>query len=69
MSWQHQFTRTNITRETGRASLVEMTDNVIATKYICVHCTKEYWQGEEPRPSGDCPARNDKSEIRRLGVD
>lgn len=58
-SWPHQFMRTEEKKFGERGE---------ATRYICQFCYLDWWN-VYPRPVGACPARNDKSEYRRLGVE
>jgi hypothetical protein len=58
-AWPHVFAKTKITKDGPRG---------LANKHICFHCQMEWWD-KNPRPIGLCPARNDKREHKRLGVD
>lgn len=60
-SWPHAFAP-------GESRTDDSTGYQI-TKMYCTYCHRTYWMNKEPRPVGVCPARNDKSEYRRLGVD
>lgn len=68
--WDHQFTKNGKEIQIGEEKFLDNTMRPIyAQPMHCVHCDKEYVQGRDPRPVGPCPARNDKREAKRLGVD
>lgn len=57
-SWPHSFAK-------GETKLNDSNDGLI-TRMYCTHCNVTYWYGLESRPTGKCPARNDKQEYRRI---
>ncbi len=60
-SWPHMFSRTNETKQ--------VSETAKGIKFYCTYCHKEWWQGLDARPLENCPARTDKSEYKRLGVE
>ena len=60
-SWPHGFTRTTETKQ--------VSETAKGILYYCTYCNIKWWNGLEPRPLNNCPARTDKSEYTRLGVD
>lgn len=57
-SWPHVFYKVG--------SLTQGDDGLPIQRNVCFHCHLEWKMGQEPRPIGRCPARNDKSEYRRI---
>lgn len=63
-SWPHVFAKSNDFRGIKEG---------VVFKQFCFHCHKEWWPNHPERPTNRpierCPARTDKSEYSRLGVD
>lgn len=56
--WPHQFTKDGPPRQGVNGNLwIDM---------ICVHCHTQYVQGRDGQPTGPCPARNTKRELKRV---
>lgn len=68
-NWPHKFTKNGPEVQVGE-SKVEGSNNLIMPVYaipmICVACHKVYRQGVDAVPPGPCPARNGKSELKRI---
>ncbi len=65
--WPHQFTKNGREVQIGEEKLYENTMRAImAQPMVCVHCKVEYTQGKQPRPTGSCPARNTRREMKRI---
>jgi cytochrome c5 len=57
-SWPHTFARSNNKRELPNGKTV--------FENYCTHCHKTFWPELESRPIGVCPARKDRTEMKRL---
>lgn len=57
-SWPHVFIRVG--------GLVPGDDGKPVQPNVCAHCGLEWKMGQTPRPTGKCPARTDKTEMKRL---
>lgn len=68
--WPHKFAPDGAEVQIGEEKLYDDTmRRVMAQPMICVHCSERYIRGKESQPTGQCPARTDESEAKRLGVD
>lgn len=66
-NWPHKFTKLGKEVQIGEDRILDNTIvPVMAQPMICVHCHIEFTQGRENPPSGPCPARNTKAELKRL---
>lgn len=63
-NWPHQFTKTAREIKIGVDSLTG--DPIIAVEMTCVHCNARYINGQQSRPPDPCPARNQKTEMKRI---
>jgi hypothetical protein len=65
--WPHQFTTDGQEVQIGEEYF---TDNIkrpiYAQPMICVHCGVRYIRGKESQPTGKCPARETKKELKRI---
>jgi hypothetical protein len=59
-SWPHQFVKVGVSKEADNGDIIQ--------EFICAHCNRRWIAGVDMRPYGKCPARNDKREIGRLGI-
>ncbi len=66
-NWPHTFTRTGKQTQIGTNDDTGMP--IYAQEMICTHCHITYMNQMQPKPVGACPARNDRKEYKRLGVD
>lgn len=65
--WAHQFTRLGNPEKIGEEqTYMNTTTPVMAQRMVCVHCHVEYVRNKDPQPTGSCPARNTKREMKRL---
>lgn len=65
--WMHQFTKDGPEIQIGEQPLYDNTmRKIMAQRMICVHCGVEYMRGKDAQPSGKCPARSDKREMKRI---
>lgn len=56
--WPHAFIK--------QGNLKQGDDGLPIQEHICVHCMRVWKMGQEPKPKGNCPVRNDKDELRRI---
>lgn len=69
--WPHKFTRMGSPKQIGEEKMNDaQTGNtmvpIMVQPMVCVHCHVEFLQGKESPPPGPCPARNTKSELKRI---
>lgn len=69
--WPHKFTRDGKAEQIGVEKLDssqtgDTTVPIMVQPMICVHCAIRFVQGKEAPPPGPCPARNTKTEWKRL---
>jgi len=65
--WPHQFTKHGPERQIGEEKLYDNTmRKVMAQPMICMHCHVEFTQGVDAYPTGACPARNTRREMKRI---
>lgn len=74
--WSHQFTKNGNEVQIGEqalynddAGMSKKMRPIYAQPMICVHCHTQWMKGRDSQPVGSCPARSDKSEAKRLGID
>lgn len=67
--WPHKFTKLGNEEQIGERDLMDHTRvPIMAQRMVCVHCGIEYVREKDAQPTGQCPARNTKKEMKRLGV-
>lgn len=59
-SWPHRFIKRSEPFQGGNGKLWQL--------FSCMFCDKEWVGGRDAKPVGVCPARNDRSELKKLGV-
>lgn len=65
--WPHKFTKLGKEEQIGERQIMNNTVVPIMTqRMVCVCCKVEYVKGKDQQPTGACPARTTKSEMRRL---
>lgn len=68
-NWPHKFTKHGKEVQFGEEK-VPGSNNLIQPIYaipmICVCCHKEFMQNKDPIPPGPCPARTERSELKRI---
>lgn len=64
-NWPHRFTRDGKEIKVGEDGGVPL----FKVPMICIDCHIKYMTRMENKPVGACPARNDRKEYKRLGVD
>lgn len=60
--WPHLFTKTGKTYQIGEND----EGGIFAVEMTCTHCSIHYVNGQQTRPPDPCPARNERSELKRL---
>lgn len=68
-TWPHKFVKDGkeeLYHPKGPDGREHIEDFIKIVPYICVHCHVRYTLGRDPIPPAPCPARNDKSELKRL---
>lgn len=60
--WPHLFTKTGKTFQIGENE----EGKIFAVEMTCTHCNARYVNGQQNRPPDPCPARSEKSEMKRL---
>lgn len=63
-NWPHLFTKTAREVQVGTDNLTG--DPLFAVEMTCIHCQARFISGKQPRPPDPCPARTQKSEMKRL---
>lgn len=63
-NWPHLFTKTAREVQIGRDELTG--DPIIAVEMTCIHCSARYINGQQNRPPDPCPARTQKTEMKRI---
>lgn len=62
--WPHLFTKIG---EPKQVSVDPLTgDANFTVEMVCIHCKQKYVAGKDNRPPDPCPARNKKSELKRI---
>lgn len=65
--WPHQFRPNGKEVQIGEE---KFTDNlmrpIFAQPMVCAHCGTEWLRGKEAQPTGKCPARETKKELKRI---
>lgn len=69
-SWQHQFAPSGNQKQIGENKDIlpdgEHPLKIMSREMYCVHCKQSYWTVVAGPPSGPCPARNKKREMKRI---
>lgn len=65
--WPHQFTKDGPETQIGEEQMLDnLTRPIMAQHMVCVHCTTGFIRNKDPQPTGSCPARSTKREMRRI---
>jgi hypothetical protein len=65
--WPHKFTKLGDEYQIGERQVFDNTSApVMAQRMVCVSCGVEFVKGKDVQPTGKCPARTTKKEMKRL---
>lgn len=67
-NWPHRFTHDGKPYKIGeeRESIIGLGDPIMAAPMICMDCGIKFVSGVGTRPPDPCPARTQKTEMKRL---
>lgn len=65
-NWPHRFTHDGRPYKIGEESVIGHGDPIMAAPMICMDCNIRFISGIDSRPPDPCPARTQKTEMKRI---
>lgn len=63
-NWPHRFTKQGDVKQVGEDP--DTHDGIFAQPMVCMDCHATFVAGQQSRPADPCPARTQKTEMKRL---